>query len=201
MTDLTREHSAAGLPQSSPLVEAAQTLESATVLDRLSALLRPAARALLADRARADALRGMWLGHALHPLMTMLPLGAWTSASVLDLAAGPQARPAARRLVGFGLLTAVPTAVTGLAEFGGASARDQRTAAVHALANNVALGCFAASWLARGRARQARGVTWALAGLGASGVGGFLGGHLAHVRNVGSRNPRFGDDPPGQPET
>ncbi|MEO6683395.1 MAG: hypothetical protein ABIN48_11300, partial [Ginsengibacter sp.] len=29
-------------------------------------------------------LHGTWLGHPLHPLMTDIPIGAWTAAAVLD---------------------------------------------------------------------------------------------------------------------
>src|SRR3954469_22825290 len=32
-----------------------------------------------------DALHGKWLGHALHPALTDVPIGAWTATLVLDL--------------------------------------------------------------------------------------------------------------------
>src|SRR5438128_9609497 len=32
-----------------------------------------------------NALHGTWLGHSLHPVLTDVPLGAWTAALVLDL--------------------------------------------------------------------------------------------------------------------
>ena len=35
-----------------------------------------------------DALSGTWLGHPLHPLLTDLPIGFWTSAFTLDLVGG-----------------------------------------------------------------------------------------------------------------
>ena len=35
-----------------------------------------------------DALSGTWLGHALHPLLTDLPIGTWTSAVLLDWLGG-----------------------------------------------------------------------------------------------------------------
>jgi hypothetical protein len=34
-----------------------------------------------------DVLHGTWLGHPLHPVLTDIPLGAWTTALVLDAAA------------------------------------------------------------------------------------------------------------------
>ena len=35
-----------------------------------------------------DALSGSWLGHALHPLLTDVPIGLWTSALTLDWVGG-----------------------------------------------------------------------------------------------------------------
>src|SRR4029434_8941566 len=35
-----------------------------------------------------DFLHGTWLGHPLHPVLTDVPLGAWTVAMVLDLKGG-----------------------------------------------------------------------------------------------------------------
>ena len=81
-------------------------LESLSALDPVVRTVRPLADALVADPARRDLLRGAWLGHPLHPVLTDLPIGLWTSATVLDLVGGRSARPAATRLVGLGLLAA-----------------------------------------------------------------------------------------------
>src|SRR5690606_19186764 len=112
-----------------------------TLIDRLEADERwdPLADTLddlgrpLAEGPSGPLMRGEWLGHALHPLMTDIPIGCWSSASVLDLIGGRAARPAARRLVGLGVLAALPTAATGLVEL--ASVEDRRlrrVGAVHA---------------------------------------------------------------------
>ena len=60
-----------------------------------------------------------WLGHPLHPLLTDLPIGFWTSAFVLDLVGGPGSRDASRQLVAWGVVSAVPTAAAGLADWPG----------------------------------------------------------------------------------
>src|SRR5690606_23817789 len=39
-----------------------------------------------AGRQAKDALHGVWLGHPLHPVLTDIPLGAWTAALALDAA-------------------------------------------------------------------------------------------------------------------
>jgi uncharacterized membrane protein len=192
-TDRTGSDHRAG--SNGPLVRAAAAVEEAGQLDRASALLRPVASALVGERALRDALQGRWLGHALHPLMTDLPIGFWTSATVLDLVGGEAARPAARRLTGLGVLAAVPTALTGLAEFGGLQhTRDRRTATAHALGNVAALSCYTGSWIARRRGRWTTGVALALAGSAIASGSGFLGGHLSEARKVSSRNPAFAGD-------
>jgi len=168
-------------------------LERARGLDPVVRAVRPLADALVADPARRDLLRGRWLGHAVHPLLTDVPIGFWTSAVTLDLLGGRSSRTAARRLVGLGVLAAVPTAVTGWAEWSGTGEREQRVGVVHAVSNVVALALFAGSWRARRHGRHLRGRTTALAASGALGLGGYLGGHLVSVRKVSSRNPELVD--------
>ena len=94
-------------------------LEDATVLDRPVRALEPKVRALFGTGTRGSVLRGEWLGHAVHPLLTDVVLGTWTSATVLDLVGGPDSSTAARRLIGTGLLAVGPTAWTGWAEWSG----------------------------------------------------------------------------------
>jgi uncharacterized membrane protein len=177
-----------------PAVTLARALESATALDPVVRVVRPLADALVADPVRRDALRGTWLGHALHPLLTDVPIGFWTSALTLDLVGGPAARPSATRLVGLGILAAVPTAVTGWAEWAGTGPREQRVGVVHAASNVTALALFAGSWLARRRGDHSRGKALGVAASAALGAGGYLGGHLVSARKVSSRHPAFAAD-------
>jgi uncharacterized membrane protein len=174
-----------------PTVALTERLEQATALDPVVSALRPLAAALVDDPARRDLLRGTWLGHALHPLMTDLPIGFWTSALVLDAIGGPEARPAARRLVALGLLTAGPTALTGWAEWSATDEREQRVGVVHAASNVVAIVLFLGSWRARRRLEHGRGKALGLAAASALGLGGYLGGHLVSARKVSSRHPVF----------
>src|SRR4051812_32177043 len=135
-----------------------------------------------------DALSGVPLGHAAHPLMIVLPIGTWTSAVVLDFVGGAESRPAARRLIGAGILASLPTAVSGLNDWADttpASDEVRRIGAVHALANVAALALYTGSLAARRADRHGRGVVLGLAGMGAIGVGGHLGGHLSYSKGVG----------------
>lgn len=136
-----------------------------------------------------DVLRGAWLGHALHPSLTDVPLGLWTAASVLDLVGGPSARPAAQRLLGVGLLSAAPTVASGWAEWHRSDRPAQRVGVAHAALNVAAIGLYAGSWAARRGDRHRLGVLLGLVGSGAAGAAGYLGGHLAAVRKVSTVHP------------
>ena len=166
-------------------------LERMTALDRPVQAVEPVVQALFGSGARGSVLRGEWLGHAVHPLLTDVVLGTWTSATVLDLVGGAESASSAQKLIGTGLLAAGPTAWTGWAEWSAASPRDKRVGLVHAVTNGAVIGTYAASWMARRQGRHASGVRLALVGVALSGVGAYLGGHLAAARKVGSRHPAY----------
>ena len=138
-----------------------------------------------------DLLSGTWLGHPLHPLLTDVPIGAWTSSLVLDLFGGQQTRRAAEMMVGVGLVGAVPTAAAGLTDFSDTSGVERRVGTVHATFNTVALALYAASWLARRRGRYSAGVKLGLGGALAMTGGGFLGAHLAYGKGLGVDRTAF----------
>jgi uncharacterized membrane protein len=181
-------------PSAPPTVTWTRRLEDLRALDPVVGAIRPLADALVADPLRRDLLRGAWLGHAVHPILTDLPIGFWTSATVLDLLGGRGARPAAQKLVGLGLLAAGPTAITGWAEWSGSGQREQRVGVVHAVANVAAVGMFATSWRARRNGQHLKGAAISLVASSALGLGGYLGGHLVAARKVSSRHPAFEDD-------
>ena len=166
------------------LSSAIRTIEKTALLDVAGAPLRALAGGLPPGAHRA--LRGEWFGHAVHPLLTDYPLGAWISASLLDIFGGKRARPAATGLVAFGVVMTVPTAAAGLAEWKAADQVSRRVGVVHASINGVVAGLYAASAVARLRGRHWRGVGLALAGGTGAWVSGYLGGHLSLVRKVGT---------------
>ena len=171
-------------------------LEQAEALDPVAAAVEKAVGAVLPPGRFKDLLHGTWLGHPVHPVLVAVPIGMWSGASLLDLTAGD--RSAARRLVAAGVLAAVPTAATGLADWSevGAFQRPKRVGLVHAVVNDLTIVLYAASWLARRRGDQARGRGLALAGLVGLGVGGYLGGHLAYSEGVGvNRNADAAPEP------
>ena len=138
---------------------------------------------------------GTALGHPLHPPLTDVVIGAWTSAVALDWLGGKRGGPAADWLVALGVLSALPTAAAGLNDWATLDGPTRRLGLVHATTNVVATGLFAASWLARRAGRRFVGRSLALAGYGTVSVGAFLGGHLSFRRGVGVDHTAFLEAP------
>jgi nitrite reductase/ring-hydroxylating ferredoxin subunit len=172
----------------------AERVGAAAALDGPAEAVAKWARGAIPKGPVKDALSGVPLGHAGHPLLTDLPIGTWTSAALLDVFGGEDSRPAARRLIAAGILSSLPTAASGLNDWADttpASDSVRRIGAVHALANVAALGLFSASLAARRAENHGRGVALGLAGLTALTVGGHLGGHLSYAKAVGVDQTAF----------
>ncbi|HWL45095.1 MAG TPA: nicotinamide-nucleotide amidohydrolase family protein [Ilumatobacter sp.] len=155
-------------------------------IERLAAIagLDRAGQALARVTAGRDgtlvaAARGYPLGHPAHPALTDLPIGFWTAAMLLDLVGGRRAAAPAQSLVGWGLVSAVPSIATGVADAPRLGPGKRRVAVVHAASNAVATGAYAASWMLRRRGRHAAGVLTGVGGAAAASIGGYLGGWLA----------------------
>lgn len=166
-----------------PRPEIVAKLEQETSLDGTAEAIQRAGRSALGDGSARRILRGVPLGHPLHPALVAVPIGAWLSASVLDLTAGNRA--AARRLIGFGCLAAVPTAAAGAADWVDTTGPDRRVGLVHAALNNLALTIYVTSWRSRRKGHNLTGAALALGGLTAVAASGWLGAHLAYSRGVG----------------
>jgi nitrite reductase/ring-hydroxylating ferredoxin subunit len=142
-----------------------------------------------------DLLSGTWLGHPLHPVLTDVVVGAWTSSFLLDLVPGRRTRKASDRLVDIGILAAVPTALTGLSDWADVWGRTRRVGLVHASANVVALYLYVRSSLARKRGRRLRGWWLSASGFGVATASAYLGGHLSFGKGVGVDNTAFDQGP------
>jgi uncharacterized membrane protein len=153
-------------------------------------VLDPAADGLQAAVGRLrgtrswDALRGRWLGHPLHPMLSDVPIGLWTSAVTLDWLGGRRSARSADLLVALGAASALPTAAAGLADWSEASPTARRQGLVHAWANSLALTLFVTSLAVR-RSDRVRGRRLALLAYACLLAGGYLGGHLSYVEGVG----------------
>lgn len=173
---------------SAALEHLVQRIENASVLDPAADLGQKLTSRLPAGAAK-DLLSGTAMGHPLHPALVAVPIGAFAGAAVLDATDTDPA--ASRRLIALGLLSALPTAVSGLSDWGDTEGAERRVGVVHALCNTVGLGLLTASWWRRrcGENDGAHGL--ALAGLGIIGFSGWLGGHLAYALGVGVDTTAF----------
>src|SRR5215218_1977978 len=102
-------------PRASELADSIAGLEP---LDSAAEPIASMVRELIPGGPVKDVLSGTWLGHALHPVMQLAPLGTWMSAVILDLVGGEDAEPAADLLIGTGLLASAPTFVSGWSDYG-----------------------------------------------------------------------------------
>jgi nitrite reductase/ring-hydroxylating ferredoxin subunit/uncharacterized membrane protein len=174
--------------------DAYEQLAGLEALDEPAKVVGKAVRDTVPAGPAKDALSGVWLGHALHPLLTDLPIGSYTSAVLLDWLGGARSQQAADRLIALGLASATPTFVTGWTEWADsepASDSVRRIGVVHAAANGGAAMLFGASLLARRRGARGAGKLLALAASGVLGAGGHLGGHLAYAKGVGVDQTAF----------
>jgi nitrite reductase/ring-hydroxylating ferredoxin subunit len=158
-------------------------LEQARSLDAASDRLQKIVYATVRPQGLKDLLHGTWLGHPLHPVLVQVPVGAFISASVLDLI--PGGRRSATTLIALGTASAVPAMAAGLADWSEMTKDRRRVGLVHAASNTVALGLYVGSLIARFSGRPARGKALAFAGLAAAGGGAYLGGHLAYAQGGG----------------
>jgi nitrite reductase/ring-hydroxylating ferredoxin subunit/uncharacterized membrane protein len=170
----------------------AERIEQVEALDAVSESLQRAVRALVPEESGLkDILSGTWLGHPLHPPLTDIVVGAWTSALLLDLLGDDQTDGAADVLVGIGILAAVPTAAAGLSDWAELRGGNRRVGAVHALGNTTALLLHMLSLLARSGGDRTRGRVLSAAGVAAASFSAWLGGHLSFGRGVGVNQTAF----------
>lgn len=139
-----------------------------------------------------DALHGRWLGHPLHPALVALPLGAWTTTVVLDLAG---MESGADLSLGLGIMGALSSAAAGLADWSETTGQDRRMGTAHALLNTAGLAMNVWSLVLRRRGARARGVALSTLAYGLGTVSAFLGGELAYSRGIGVDHTAWDEGP------
>lgn len=170
-------------------------IENARVLDAVARPGSALVSRLFRDARVKDAASGRRLGHPVHPLLTDLPTGFWTGSLLLDVTGGRKGRKAAERLIALGILSAVPTALTGLSDWADTAGPAKRVGIVHAIGNGTALVLYARSYLARKRGRHLQGMAFSTLAAAAMGASGYLGGHLAYRMGIGVDQTLFDDVP------
>jgi nitrite reductase/ring-hydroxylating ferredoxin subunit/uncharacterized membrane protein len=122
-------------------------------------------------------LNGVFLGHALHPALTDVPIGAWVGGALLDLVGARREADAAMTI---GVLAAVPTALAGAADWVDTSEEPRRVGLVHALLNSAALVLMIGSLFARRGNQRGIGIGLSTVGLSLASFSAWLGGELVY---------------------
>jgi nitrite reductase/ring-hydroxylating ferredoxin subunit/uncharacterized membrane protein len=161
-------------------------LENATALDPTIDRVKAVVAGALRPRWLRDILHGVPLGHPLHPVAVLVPVGAWTSAAVLDLVPGTER--SAQLLIGTGIASAVPSAVAGFADWSQLHKQQQRVGLVHAASNLTSVALYSAALMQRSRGKTISGKVLSYAGFAAVMAGGVLGGHLSFRQASGANH-------------
>jgi nitrite reductase/ring-hydroxylating ferredoxin subunit/uncharacterized membrane protein len=136
-----------------------------------------------------DFLHGVWLGHPLHPVLTDIPLGAWTVAIVLDALDEINGRDGfgrgAEAAVTIGLAGAVGAAVTGMTDWEHLDRQPRRVGLLHGILNTTAALLYARSLQLRKRRQRRAGRGFALLGYTVSMAAAYLGGKLVYEDRIG----------------
>jgi nitrite reductase/ring-hydroxylating ferredoxin subunit/uncharacterized membrane protein len=135
-------------------------------------------------------LNGVWLGHAVHPALTDATIGAWSTGALLDLVGAKREADAA---ITVGVLAAIPTALSGAADWADTSEEPRRIGLIHAGLNSAGLVLMIGSLLARRGNQRGLGIGLSTLGLTFASVSAWLGGEM--VYRLGTSVSRIAFEP------
>ena len=167
-------------------------------LDKPAAALHRAYEPVLGEHGiplLKDALYGTWLGHPLHPAVTDVPIGCWTSSLILDIAGMEKGADITLKA---GTIGALGAAVTGVAQWQDLQNLEEprRLGTLHAMLNITATALYAASWVLRNRGARPAGIALSLTGYGLASVSATLGGDLSYRLGIGVSRVAFDEPSP-----
>jgi hypothetical protein len=171
-------------PRPSVFIRTLRRVEESNSLDPAVNAVEPVAERIVSHHRIRRLLHGDATGIPLHVINTDGPFGAWFMALFLDLFRDAGTRRAATRLVGCGLIFAVPTAITGWAEWALADRGTRRIGILHATANGLGTLIFLGSWVARVKDRHDLGVRLGRLGGMVLVAGGMMGGYMRSDRSA-----------------
>ncbi len=132
---------------------------------------------------------GRWAGHALHPALSDLPIGFWSATVVLDTLGQDEAANGSRMgpagtLSAAGMVAAVATAATGVADWTVSDGEDRRVGLFHGLLNGAALALQGASLAARLSGHRGPAKVLGMGSMAVTTAAAFVGGHLVMGRGA-----------------
>lgn len=163
-------------------------------LDKASDVVQPAIldtfkAAGEAGKKAKNLLHGKWLGHPLHPLITDIPVGAWTTAAILDtfeLMGNKHYKTGADAAVKIGLFGAAGAAVTGLTDWTGTTSIERKTGMLHGLLNVAATALYITSLVLRNKkSTRKTAIGLSMLGYGITAASAYLGGTLVYDKQMG----------------
>jgi nitrite reductase/ring-hydroxylating ferredoxin subunit/uncharacterized membrane protein len=171
-------------------------------LDKMADKVQPAINRFYAKNGSTqtleNTLNGVWLGHPLHPVLTDIPIGAWTTAVTLDaLESGTGNRKfgkGADAAIVMGAVASVATAAAGFTDWQHLRSEPRRVGMLHALLNTITLLLFGASLAARGTRNRRLGRKLALFGFSTLTLGAFFGGDLTYRLQIGTKHDKVRRD-------
>jgi uncharacterized membrane protein len=139
--------------------------------------------------------RAKFLGHSIHQMLIVFPLGLLATAVIFDIIgfiiSGTQWVEISFWLITLGIISGLVAAVFGLADWTiiPAGTRAKRVGTLHGLGNVVVVGLFAVSWILRllqpGHQPGVVAFICSFAGAGLALITGWLGGELVARLGVG----------------
>ena len=135
-------------------------------------------------------IHGTWLGHPLHPVITDIPLGAWTLAVLFDIIylfnRTTTWTTAADLSIIIGVVAALAAAVTGYTDWNETIDRERRVGMAHGLINTLVLIIYVASLIVRGAGgNRGLGIVLALVGYALVISAAYLGGEMVFSIGTG----------------
>lgn len=168
-------------------------IEALPWLDRVAEPVQHGANAFFGagglTRRLKNWLNGTPLRHRIHPALVAVPLGAWTTGLLLDFLEVRADKPrdwakAADAAVAFGIVGALPSALSGIADWTDTYDHHRRVGIAHALLNGTALVLYGLSCGLRLSGRRQSARLCSGIGFGVVTLGGMLGGELVYTLGV-----------------
>ncbi|HZT97694.1 MAG TPA: Rieske 2Fe-2S domain-containing protein [Chloroflexota bacterium] len=144
-------------------------------------------------------LNGTWLGHPLHPVITDVPVGAWTTSMVLDTAAAMTGNEgvatAADIAVGTGIAAAVGAALTGFTDWSDTYGKERKVGLLHGLLMGSTTVLYSLSLVSRLTGNRKTGTGLSNLAAAVLTAGAYLGGDEVFDIGYGVNHTAFEHGP------